>query len=101
MKHQIAKTILNQIPMRLQFALGIRDIFLLADGLRFRATGTRAVWVDVTLNAADLYDVNVYTKRKKKGDWIPTATTRFAAQDVDAAQFIDILDRMDRGAIVV
>lgn len=101
MTNKIGRTILAQIPMALQMALGVRAVFLIDKGLRFNITGTRAVYVEITLNAADLYDMVAYTLRRPRGDFLPVRKVRYEAQDIDARQMVDILDQMDRGLVVL
>lgn len=91
----IAATILNQIPVSLQRALGVRDVLDIGNGIQFRITGTRTVWVTVKLTAGDLYDVKAFTLRSFN------ETVRFEANDVYADTLVDILDRIDRGQIVL
>lgn len=91
----IATTILNQIPVSLQRALGVRDVLDIGNGIQFRITGTRTVWVTVKLTAGDLYDVKAFTLRSFN------ETVRFEAHDVYADTLVDILDRIDRGLIVL
>jgi hypothetical protein len=101
MNNKIGRTILAQIPMGLQMALGVRAVFLIDKGLRFNITGTRAVFVEITLNGADLYDMVAYTMRKPRGEFLPVRKVRYEIQDVDAGQMVDILDLMDKGAITL
>jgi hypothetical protein len=88
-----ATTILNQIPAGLRIALGLRDTMDLGNGVQFRITGTRTVWVTITHNAADLYNVKAFTLRSFN------ETIRFEATDLYTDQMIAILDQMDRGQI--
>jgi hypothetical protein len=88
-----AATILNQIPVSLQMALGVRDLRNLGNGIQFRITGTRTVWVTIKHNAADLYDLKCYTVRSFN------ETIRFEATDIYADTMVELLDAMDRGQI--
>lgn len=98
--NEIASTILAQIPPMLRMALGIRDRYVIHGGLRFVATGTRRCIFEITLNEGlDLYEMNVYTERRKKGELMPTRTLRYSAEMIDAGQMVRILDMMDRGQI--
>jgi len=97
---EIARNILDQIPNWLRFALGIRDRFIIDNGLRFTCTGTRRVIIEITLDeGADLYNLVAFTERRKKGELIPTRTVRYAAEYIDAGQMLRTLDMMDRGQI--
>lgn len=97
--HDVASTILAQIPFRLRMALGIRDRFIIKEGLRFTCTGTRTVKIDITLTAYDTYALVAYTERRKKGEVLPTKTIRYIATDLYAEQMVQVLDMMDRGQI--
>ena len=88
-----AATIVNQIPASLRMALGMRDLRNLGNGVQFRITGTRTVWVTVKHNARDLYDLKCYTLRNFN------ETVRYEAQDIYADTMVDLLDAMDRGQI--
>lgn len=94
-QNHIANTIISQIPASLRMALGVRDISGFGNGVKFRITGTRTVWVTVRLNSMDLYDLQCFTVRNSGRN----INVRYEATDIYAAEMITLLDQMDRGQI--
>ena len=60
---EIATTILNQLGGfgRLNAMLGIKDLFAVENGVRFKikVRGAKANYIKITLNSLDLYDVEL------------------------------------------
>lgn len=92
-----ANTIIDQIPAMLRMALGVREVRNVVNGVQFRITGTRTVWVTIKHNSLDLYDLQCFTVRNSGRN----VTIRFEASDVYAEEMVALLDRMDRGEIVL
>lgn len=93
---EVATTISNQIPRWLKMALGYRDPVATETGLRFRCRAGCSLLVDIDLHEGwDLYNVTVRTNRK------PNYNVRYEANLVDVETMVDILDRLDRGRLLV
>jgi len=70
---EIARTISSQIGKRALWALGAQRLIAVAGGadhlggLTFKASlfGRKKCWVTVTLNAKDLYNIDILTERSR------------------------------------
>lgn len=55
-----AHAVLQQVELGVKMSLGMRDLVALDNGLQARVgPGSRRLWVEVTLNALDLWDVRL------------------------------------------
>lgn len=88
-----AYEIYRQIGQVLAVRLGVRDRLATESGTIFKMTAGQTVYVEIKLNANDLYDMEVFKIYKL------SRKVRHSYTDLATEQMTDILNRFDRGLL--
>jgi len=91
-----ANTIWQQIEVGVKMSLGARNAAVKNDGetLVMQVSSVRQLWVSITHNASDYYDIACWQNKKING--VPTEVIKWVATDVDCFQLNGELLRLER-----